>query len=461
MNRRFAATVLGLFLLGVVLFLINIQFPRTHNFDEFHYIPAAKKFIEMKDNPNWEHPPLAKMLIAPGLLLFGDRPFGWRFMAVLFGALTLSGMYAWGYSLFKNEKSALYVTLLTLFDQLLYVQARIAMLDTFMIAFLVWSFALMTFAWNEREDIARKRRLLLWTGVLMGLATACKWFAVIPLTLTAGWWMVFFLIHHFNITPSSTSKHEKKKKKKKDRALGTIPPPANDKEELEEVSWIDPHAAEGIGLIHLFLALAVIPFFTYFATFLPFLLYDHTPHYTLMDLWNMQGEMYAGQLRVVSAHPYNSVWSDWAILKRPIWYAFDREGTASESVRGVLLLGNPLIMWTGLLAIVFCGIQAISKKSRTAMIVFTAWCGFYFCWAIIPRKVNFYYYYYPAGLTLSLALTYVFDEANRRFGTKIQAVRWIYLGAAFGLFVYFFPVLAALKIPADGFIQYMWFRTWI
>jgi dolichyl-phosphate-mannose--protein O-mannosyl transferase len=32
---------------------------------------------------------------------------------------------------------------------------------------------------------------------------------------------------------------------------------------------------------------------------------------------------------------------------------------------------------------------------------------------------------------------------------------------AAGVFVYFFPILAALRIPGEGFRKWMWFRSWV
>jgi dolichyl-phosphate-mannose-protein mannosyltransferase len=89
-----AKTVLVIYLFAQIFFLINIQFPVKANFDEFHYVPAAKEIIAMGKVPNTEHPPLGKIFMAIGIAAFGDRPIGWRVMSTVFGALSFVGRYA-------------------------------------------------------------------------------------------------------------------------------------------------------------------------------------------------------------------------------------------------------------------------------------------------------------------------------------------------------------------------------
>lgn len=56
-SRRFEAVPLLLALVALPLFCFNLGFPKTVNFDEFHYIPSAKQFLALTENQNYEHPP--------------------------------------------------------------------------------------------------------------------------------------------------------------------------------------------------------------------------------------------------------------------------------------------------------------------------------------------------------------------------------------------------------------------
>jgi dolichyl-phosphate-mannose--protein O-mannosyl transferase len=428
-SKRILHSCLALFAVSQVFFLLNIQFPKTPNFDEFHYVPSAKQFLAMKENQNWEHPPLGKMLMAVGIAIGGDRPIGWRLMSTVFGALTLVGMFLWGLAVFRNERDAWFVALLTLFNQLLYVQARIGMLDTFMMAFLAWGFAAFSAAWDPALGAREVRRYLAFAGITLGLATATKWAAVVPwlciLMLYAG-----LLVFHY-------------------WELEFRQPVAGD--------WISPKLWNGVRIRDVALLLGVFPVLVYFATFLPYLFVDRRPRYGLWDLVQMQWKMWDGQLRVVTEHPYNSKWPGWPLMTRPIWYAYDKEG--ENFVRGVVLLGNPLLMWGGLVALAACAWGWITRRSREAFLVLAFYAALYFPWAAIPRKIAFYYYYYPAGMTLGLAVAYAFRILDD--GRPARIGRWVFLGATVGIFVYFFPILAALKIGSESFRKWMWFSTWI
>jgi len=151
LDRRVALTCVCLYTAAQILFLVHIDTPTRLNFDESHYVPAARQLLHDGSDPNHEHPPLGKLLIAAGIGLFGDRPLGWRVMSTVFGALTLVGMYLWALALFKDRGLALWAALMTLVNHLLYVQARIAMLDTFMVAFIVWALAALTWAWHSDD----------------------------------------------------------------------------------------------------------------------------------------------------------------------------------------------------------------------------------------------------------------------------------------------------------------------
>ncbi len=102
-----------------------------------------------------------------------------------------------------------------------------------------------------------------------------------------------------------------------------------------------------------------------------------------------------------------------------------------------------------------------ARRSRAAFLITVFYFGFYLCWAFIPRKIAFYYYYYPAGMTLSLALTYVFHHYERGKVMDQHWARWMFLAASLGVFIHFFPILSGIRIPADAYRQWMWLRSWI
>lgn len=436
-----ALIVLVLTQIALVLY---IQFPRGYNFDEFHYIPAAKKILSWAEYPNYEHPPLAKFLIAIGLKWLGDQPTGWRIVNAIFGAWTLAGLHLIACSLFTWRRTAVFATVLTGFNMLFYVQSRIAMLDGFMVAFLVWGlFFLLEAIKRERApDSPPSLPVTPWwaaSGVCIGLATACKWMGIVGWG-AAGLWTLWAM-HQLH----------------SDRSL-------------------EERARAGLRIA---ISLILLPLVAYFATFLPFYTFQLKEPWNWLELFRAQARMWDGQLRVVSDHPYHSSWLTWPWMTRPIWFVFDKELAKPGTVRGVLMIGNPAVMWPGLVALIGCLGAAFTsrfkRERQLGVFIAGAWLFLYFSWGLIPRKISFYYYYYPAALFLSFALAAVFEtlagasqaaisgwtEALRLRQARVEFVQLIYAGIVIGLFLHFLPILAAFRIPGDAFRQWMWLKSWI
>lgn len=391
-----------------IFFLIYLQHPEGRNFDEFHYVPSALQWIRLQLNQNWEHPPLAKQLIALGILAFGDVSVGWRIMSTLFGALTLLGVFMSAEILFASLGWAWVTAALTLFNFLLYVQSRIAMLDTFMMAFLILAFWAGLRAFRDKKDDPHLGYLNL-SGVFIGLGIACKWFSIIPYLVAAGLLLIHFIQH-----------------------------PTRKRFLNYATAWI------------------AIPLAAYYVTFIPYFFVDRTPRFGLFELlWNFQTSMLAGQKNVGGHHPYQSNWWTWPLMTRPIWYAYIATPSNPPGVRGVALIGNPLIMWVGLVAVVTSLFAWIRKYNWVDTVLLLFYFGMLLSWAVIPRKLAFYYYYYPNGILLSFFIVRWLKTIGR------PAVTASFVALAFGLFVYFFPILSAMEIPAGSFVRWMWLKTWI
>lgn len=417
-TRRAWLTCLLLFLLGEAVFLINIQHPNTENFDEGHYVPAARMLLAHGGDPNWFHPPLAKYLIAAGIELAGDEPLGWRLMATLAGAFTLAGMYVWALALFRDHPLALWVALVTLVNHLLYVQARIAMLDTFMAAFLVWAIAAFCMAWNEEISGTSAGLWLSVSGVMFGLAMASKWAAV------PAWLFAVALVALVRLLQ------------------------ARQKEGPGGDFWYSRRLWRSVGDPGLALRLVLLPLAVYFACFLP-MLAQPGEHASLVGIFQQQTAM-AGKLASVKArHYYASQWYTWPLTLRPIWYSFKREGANGEWVRAVLLMGNPLIMWGGLVALLLAAWEWLRSGSRAAFLIVGWYCALYLSWALLPRKISFYFYYYPAALTLGLALGFVAQRYDRPKLFGVRWGRWSFLALATAVFLVFLPVLGAFRVWGD------------
>jgi dolichyl-phosphate-mannose-protein mannosyltransferase len=144
-------------------------------FDEDYYVNAARVIDRitppagapyanspLATDPNSEHPPLAKLIIAAGIELFGDGPFAWRFPSVLLGTVAILGMFALVRAAGGGRWTALGAAALMAADNLLLVHGRIGTLDIYAVAAMVWAGALYV----------RGRPIL--AGIVIGVGACAK-----------------------------------------------------------------------------------------------------------------------------------------------------------------------------------------------------------------------------------------------------------------------------------------------
>jgi dolichyl-phosphate-mannose--protein O-mannosyl transferase len=391
-------------LVAEVLFLGHLGDPAKMVFDETHYVPAARATFDMLRRTNEEHPLFAKWLIGLSMALFGDDPWGWRVLSTVAGTATAVSIFAIALALFEDRRTALTAAVIALLDQMLFIQARIAMLDSYMAAFLMTGLALALWAWRGERD-ARPR--LFSAGLCLGLAVGCKWTAIPYVALACVTAAIVALR-----TPGRLAR------------TGRFTP----------ALWI--------GLP----ALAA-----YFATFAPALGYADNP-LGLGQLVSYQFHLLDEQTKPLAAHTYMSDWWQWPLISRPIWYFYEAIGGVQ---RGIFLVGNPAVMWGGLIAVIACLWRGLQTRSPALLWAAGIWVFAFGMWIVIPKKIGFYYYYYLPALFLSLALAGAFQ--HMRSG-RIPA---LFLAIALGLFVYFYPIIAGTPLANDqAFLHWMWFSTW-
>lgn len=147
------ASILAVQLIVITLLLRLVwvaEVPNPNIFDEAFYINAARIIIGLPVpeglhyanstpgiDPNTGHMPLAKLMFAGSMLLFGDNPIGWRLPSILLGTLAVGVLYLLIRLLTRNPWLALLAAFLFSFDNLSLVHGRIATLDMPMVALLL------------------------------------------------------------------------------------------------------------------------------------------------------------------------------------------------------------------------------------------------------------------------------------------------------------------------------------
>lgn len=422
MGRGDRVTGLVIFLASLLLLLPRIDFPFAYSFDEVHYVMSAKLLVPPQANYNWEHPPLAKYFIGLGIALSGDRPLGWRLMGIIFGALTISGIYVCALAIFRRRSLAVWAAAITFLNQVLLVQARTAMLDIYMAGFIALGMAAFCLAWDVQRPPGEVRGLLALSASMFALAAACKWFGLVPWIFLVLLWGVLRLLQR---TGSLLFRRPREAR-------------------TGAAEWYTAEMWRGVSAPQMVLCLVALPLAVYFATFVP-LLWTASRDASWKGILLLQADMMRAQLSITGVHDYSSHWFQWPFDWKPIWYAFQADGVWS---RGILLIGNPVILLPGFAAALVCAWAWWKERTRDAFLAGVWYWLLYLSFAVVPRKISFFYYYLPAACALSLCLAYVFHHYGPPHIFWRAWGRWVFLGVAVVVFALFLPILVGLPLPA-------------
>jgi dolichyl-phosphate-mannose-protein mannosyltransferase len=393
-------------LVGLALLLFGIKTPAAWFYDEGYFVPEAKVFIQgpnPNSHANQEKPPLGKLLLSIGIRAAGDNALGWRVAGAVCGALALVAIFFWTYLLMNDVGLACLAAGLTLFNNFWFVMSRVGMMDAYLMVFLTWSLVAFTAALVLDVSVGRRRFLFCLSGVLIGLAGACKWnaidtLAVFFLVTFALWWIAR---HPMGDANSSLSDCADKIRQ--------------------------------IGVPVLLLGLIVAPLASYSLAYWPLCEAIHRP-FNIHELVAIHASIWHFNSTNVSNRTITSRWYSWPFNLGP-------QRALSY------LVGNPVVAWGGLAAMAVCVRRFWKGVTFQEGLVFLLFCANYLQWAVTPEKGIFYYYYYPSvmilGVTIAVALR---SLPARVFGVRISLLLLIAAGT---YFLRCYPQMAHLQAPWD------------
>ncbi len=419
------------FLLG----LCRLAIPSKLMFDEIHYVPAARRMLELGRRLNPEHPLLGKEMIALGIRAFGDHPFGWRFPNLVLGSV---GLFAATRALWwasGSRRVALLFGVLLATDFIWFVLSRIAMLDIAMAA--MFALAMWQWALSSRAQWATRRggRVhLVLAGLFFGLSLGGKWNGA-PIMVVPGLLFAW----------------------QRAVALDLLRRPQDWRAGLAALRrWLlarDRGPVRGVSLAEAGLWLGVWPLLVYLATFAPAFFY-HVQPMTLSGLIDWQRYMLQLQDSVIKPHRYMSRWWQWVFNVRPIWFLYEHINGAQ---RGILMLGNPFSMLAGLPALGWCVWAGWRRQGLPALIAVLYTLSLIF-WALNGKPVQFYYHYNLAACFLIAALALVLGrwwDAGRAWPGQTALVMTM------AIFIGFYPIISAGPLSdSRAWLSYMWLASW-
>jgi dolichyl-phosphate-mannose--protein O-mannosyl transferase len=461
-------------LAGIVRFT-NLAHPKGVVFDEVYYRKDAWSLLNhgfelnpAGDGPGFvAHPPLGKWCIAVGQWLFGNTEFGWRFSAAVFGTLAVLLLVRIARRLFRSTLLGCLAGLLFALDGLAVVTSRVALLDVFLMFFVLAAFGCLLLDRDaRRRQVLRdleegrvtavrlpRRRLAdipwwrLAAGVMLGCALGVKWSAV--------WYVIAFtlLIIAWEVGVRRTAgvRH---------RFLET----------QRELGWIA--AFGGVTVL------------TYLATWTGWFLTSggwdrrwaqtNGVHYplipdALVSLLHYHQAVLHFHTTLTAHHDYQSGPWSWLVLGRPVAFAYSGAGNCgtAQCSSETLALGTPTLWWSFIPALVAVGFFWIARRDWRAAAVLVGAAAGLAPWLMFPNRTMFFFYTLPALPFLVLAVTYVLGvvlgppTANTRRRLVGVGIVGLYVVVVAGTFAYFYPVYTSEILTYAQWRSRMWLETWI
>ena len=463
----------------------NLNHPGELVFDEVHFVGQARHYLRGETFLD-PHPPLAKLLIAFGIKLFGDVPWAWRLGVATMGSILPGVTYLLGRRMFRSRLAATLAAAFVLSDGLFLVDSRIAVIDIVYLTFAAISYLLM-FRFIQTSDWSSRRRTLLVLGVSLGLCLGSKLYVPAVTFLLVTGFVVYTLARRAPAAAASSGPDLR-----------------------------DRHIAGAV------LLLGGVASIFYLACFIP--------HYCLgwwggiSDLFHYYKDVMWYEKSVSTAtHPYASPWWSWPLMLRPVayWQNFPDQG----DVATIWGAGNPLLWWGVIPAMTITAIRAIERPDLTRTFIVVGYLANFVIWIPIGR-ILFLYHYMPSvyigylalaavladfwqgdcefwetfavlltlvpvlaiglghiavsfkpaflspslqpaiGMPLVMLLTIAWIPLRRRPRASGRYVCVVFLGCALALFLFYLPVWIATPITRAGYYARMWFegpglRNWI
>lgn len=178
--NRVSLILIAILLLGLFFRIWRIDYPKNFVFDEVYYIFTAQEYLKVNSaafeywsSPPegkayaWVNPPFPQEIMAASIFIFNSKEtWASRLPGVLLGILSIYLVFKITKLLFKKNSTALISSFIFSIDGLNFVQSRTAMLDIYLVAFILLS----VFFFLKKN--------IFFSALFLGLAISSKWTAV-------------------------------------------------------------------------------------------------------------------------------------------------------------------------------------------------------------------------------------------------------------------------------------------
>ena len=466
---------------GAILRLAGLGFPGSKIFDEVYYATEADVLlhygVEWKPENNAGdyvvHPPLGKWCIALGEWLFGYDSFGWRISSAVVGVISILLLVRIARRMFRSTVLGCAAGLLMTLDGLHFVLSRTALLDIFLMTFVLAAFGCVvldrdqrrrrTLAALETGRAALGDRLRLgvpWWRLAAALFIGCACSVKLSGAFFIPALLLIMLLWEIGLR----------------RTVGAPSP------------WV----SGPLNVAGWTAAIAAVVLVVYLASWTGWFVTDYGWNRhglqargesepaiigALKNLWDYHVSAYEFHKGLHSKHDYQSWPWQWLLMGRPVAFYWNTEAPCGSDrcAAEVLLLGNPLLWWSfipALAGLTWFGIAQRDKRAAAIAIMIAAGLLPWFWYQYDGGRTMFVFYALPALPFLILAVVYVLGSIIGPAGPPAAGVpdRRMIGAVALGLYVlliaasfaYFHPIYVGDSIPYDSWWDRMLLgRRWV
>jgi dolichyl-phosphate-mannose-protein mannosyltransferase len=455
--------------LAAVSRFLNLGSPTdagTPIFDEKHYAPQAWQMLfnhGVEDNPGYGlvvHPPVGKQLIALGEALFGYNGVGWRFAGAVCGVILVVLVARIARRISRSTLVGAIAGLLLTADGASFVAARTALLDGFLVLFVVAAFGAVivdrdqvrmrmyiAYAEGRIDETPWGPRLgVRWwrfgAGVLLGLACATKWSGL--------YFVVFFGVMTLAFDVVARKQYK-------------VPQP-----------WQGVLRRDLGPAVY---ALGLIPFGVYLASYAPWFASETAVNRhevgqsigsdsllplpdAIRSLWHYTYAAYHFHAGLTNAagnhHPWESKPWTWPMSLRPVLYAIDNHDVpgcgAQSCVKAVMLVGTPAMWFIAVPVIGWALWRSVVRRDWRYAVVLVGYAAGFLPWfADIDRQMYFFYAVVMAPflvLALALILGDILHKPHQNAERRTLGLMVVcgYVALVITNFAWMYPILTGLPI---------------
>ena len=189
-GKKARILLLGILFFSIITRIYSLNLPKEKYFDEVYHAFTAGLVLHGDPkawewwNPHpegfayeWTHPPVAKLGMTLGMIIFGENAFGWRIVQAILGVGSVLLVYLIASLVFKDRLVGILSSAIFSLDGLVLVMSRIGMNDSYLLFFSLLSILLFL---KDKNFLS---------SVVFGLAIASKWSAIYTLPI--------FFVSHF------------------------------------------------------------------------------------------------------------------------------------------------------------------------------------------------------------------------------------------------------------------------